>query len=173
MRNKLINIVLYLIVAFVVGLLSGHITFKLLSFSKTVTVPDLKGKGIIEANEILRKNNLYLRVEGEDYDPYMPEGFILRQDVPPGSSVKESREIRVVLSKGPRIRYVPDVVGQPVEEAKNILYERGIKITKIIYVHSKSVPKDVVIAQRPESDEIAGEEFKIIVSLGEFEEEIK
>ncbi len=171
MRNKLINIALYLIVAFVVGLLAGHITFKLLSFSKTVTVPDLKGKGIIEANEILRKNNLYIRVEGEDYDPYMPEGFILRQDVPPGSSVKESREIRVVLSKGPRIRYVPDVVGQLVEEAENILNQNGIKITKVIYVHSKSVPKNIIIAQRPEIDEKAAEEFSIIVSLGDFEED--
>jgi serine/threonine-protein kinase len=159
------------VVAFVVGLLSGHITFRLLSFSKTVAVPDLKGMRPIEANEVLRKNRLYIRLEGEDYDPYIPEGFILRQNVPPGSIVKESREIGVVLSKGPKIRYIPDIVGQPIEEAENILNEKGIKITKIIYVHSKSVPKDVIVAQRPEINERVGEGFVIIVSLGDFEED--
>jgi hypothetical protein len=41
----------------------------------------------------------------------------------------------------------------------------------VIYVHSKSVPKNIIIAQRPEIDEKAAEEFSIIVSLGDFEED--
>lgn len=171
MKNRIIKISLYLIVAFVVGILSGYITFRLLSFSRTVTVPDLKGKGIIEANEILRKNRLYIRLEGEDYDPYIPEGFILRQDIPPGSSVKESREIGVVVSKGPKIRYIPDVVGKSVDEAERELSEKGIKITRVIYVHSKYIQKNVIIAQRPEGNEKADEDFSVIVSLGDFEED--
>lgn len=170
MKNKLLKISIYVTLTFLVGLLSGHITFKLLSFSKTVVVPDVRGKGIIEANEILRKNNLYMRLEGEDYDPYIPEGAIIRQDIPPGSSVKESREIRVVVSKGPKVRYVPDLVGQRLEEVEKLLYDKGIKITRVIYVHSRSVPKDVVIAQRPEINENPVEDFRLIVSLGDFEE---
>lgn len=170
MKNKLLKISIYVALTFIVGLLSGHITFKLLSFSKTVIVPDIRAKGIIEANEILRKNNLYIRLEGEDYDPFIPEGAIIRQDMPPGSSVKEWREIRVVVSKGPKIRYVPDLVGQKLEEAERLLNDKGMKIIKVIYVHSRIAPKDVVIAQRPEINERTDEDFRLIVSLGDFEE---
>jgi serine/threonine-protein kinase len=170
LKNRLIKISIYVFLVFIVGLLSGHVTFKLLSFSKTVVVPDVRGKGIVEANEILRKNNLYIRLEGEDYDPHIPEGAIIRQDMPPGSSVKESREIRVVVSKGPKVRYVPDVIGQTLEEAERLLIDRGIKISKVIYVHSRYAPRDVVIAQRPEINEKADDELRLIVSLGDFEE---
>lgn len=167
--NKLIKIPLYIIAIFIIGMLSGHFTFKLLSFSRTVTVPDLRGKGMVDANDILRKRGLYIRLEGEDYDPYIPQGYIIRQDIPPYNSVKEGREIKVVLSKGPRVRYVPDVVGLPIETAEAILKEKGIRIGKIIYVHSEKTVRNTVIAQRPETNEKGGETFSVIVSLGEYE----
>jgi hypothetical protein len=42
----------------------------------------------------------------------------------------------------------------------------------VINVHS-DVDKNIIIAQRPESDEKGGENFRVIVSLGSFEEEKK
>lgn len=167
--NKLIKISLYIITIFIIGMLSGHFTFKLLSFSRTVTVPDLRGKEMVDANDILRKKGLYIRLEGEDYDSYIPQGCIIRQDIPPNNIVKEGREIKVVLSKGPRIRYVPDVVGQPIETAEAILKEKGIRIGKIIYVHSEKTVRNTVIAQRPEPNEKGGESFSVLVSLGDYE----
>ncbi len=167
--NKLIKIPTYIIAIFVIGMISGHFTFKLLSFSRTVTVPDLRGKGMVDANDIIRKKGLYIRLEGEDYDSYIPQGYIIRQDMPPNSSVKEGREIRIVLSKGPRVRYVPDVVGQPLETAEAILKEKGIRIGKIIYVHSEKTAKNTILAQRPETNEKGGESFSVLVSLGDFE----
>lgn len=167
--NKLIKIPAYIIAIFVIGMISGHFTFKLLSFSRTVTVPDLRGKGMVDANDIIRKKGLYIRLEGEDYDSYIPQGYIIRQDMPPNNSVKEGREIRVVLSKGPRVRYVPDVVGQPLEKAEAILKEKGIRIGKIIYVHSEKTAKNTILAQRPETNEKGGESFSVLVSLGDFE----
>jgi serine/threonine-protein kinase len=167
--NKLIKIFFYIIAIFTIGLLSGHFTFKLMSFSKTVKVPDLKGKSMVEANNILRSKNLYIRLEGEDHDSYIPQGYIMRQDVPPGNSVKEKREIGIILSKGPRIKYVPDVVGQTIDMAEAVLKEKGIRIGKIIYVHSDKVPKNIIVAQRPETNEKGGENFSVLVSLGNYE----
>lgn len=164
--RKLITIPLYIITLLVLGIVSGHITFKLLSFSRTVAVPDLKGKGMIEANEVLRSKGLHIRLEGEDYDSYVHQGGILRQDIPPGSKVKAGREIGIVLSKGPRVQYVPDVVGQPLDRAEALLGEKGIRITKVIYIHSDKTPRNVIVAQRPESNEGGGDIFSVIVSLG-------
>ena len=167
--NKLIKISVYVIAIFVIGMISGHFTFKVLSFSRTITVPELKGKGMVEANDILRKKGLYIRLEGEDYDSYIPQGYIIRQDIPAGNKVKEGREIRIALSKGPRVRYVPDVVGQPLDAAEAILKEKGIRIGKILYAHSDKTAKNIILAQRPETNEKGGDNFSVIVSLGDFE----
>ena len=66
------------------GLLFGFLTFKVLSFSRTVEVPQVTNMTLLEANEALNKAGLYLKIEGEDYDPAVQPGRILRQDVPAG-----------------------------------------------------------------------------------------
>ncbi|MCX8026373.1 MAG: PASTA domain-containing protein [Thermodesulfovibrionales bacterium] len=164
--KRFIKIPLYIVLVTVFGIITGHITFTLLTHSKTVTVPDLKGKSMVDANAILKKNNLYIRLEGEEYDINIPQGHVMWQHLPPGSVVKEGREIGVMISKGAKIRYVPDVVGHTVDEAEALLRDRGIKITKTIYVSHPKIPKNTVIAQRPETHEKAADYFNIIVSAG-------
>jgi len=118
-------------------------------------MPDLRGKTLIEANALLTKNGLYLKVEGEDYDPLIVPGRIVRQDVPAGNKVKEQRGIKVFLSKGPKVWSIPELTGQTIEETEPVIAKSGLRIEKIIYVHSDSVEKDRIIAQRPNPDEIA------------------
>jgi serine/threonine-protein kinase len=140
-----------------------------LSFSRTVAVPDLKGKAVIEANEILSKSGLYLKVEGEDYDPVIPTGSIIRQDIPHGNKVKEQRGIKVVISKGSRVMYVPDLVGQTVEEAEAAAIKNGLKTNRIIRVHSNTIEKDKVIAQRPIPEEALKTNLSLVVSSGPYD----
>ncbi len=170
--NKLVKIPVYIVILFLVGMIAGHLTFKLLSMSNTVEVPDLKGKSVAEAVNILQGKGLHLLGAAEDYDSETQPGLIVRQDIPASSKVKEGRGIKVVVSRGPKVQYVPEVVGMKLEEAESVLAGRGIRIAKVIYVHS-DVDKNFIIAQRPESDEKGGENFRVIVSIGSFEEEKK
>ncbi|MCL0072564.1 PASTA domain-containing protein [Thermodesulfovibrionales bacterium] len=62
--------------------------------------------------------------------------------------------------------YVPNIVGRPIDEVRIMLGEKGMRINRIIYVHSDKVAKDIVIAQRPEPEEKTTGSFSIIVSLG-------
>lgn len=164
--KKFIKIPVYVILVIVFGIIAGHITFTLLTHSKTVTVPDLKGKTMVDANTILKKHNLYIRLEGEEFDTNIPQGHVMWQHLPSGSVVKEGREIGVMISKGPKIRYVPDVVGHSIDEAEALLRERGIKITKTIYVLHPKTQKNIIIAQRPEPHEKGGDTFSVLVSSG-------
>jgi serine/threonine-protein kinase len=168
---KFLKVIIYLIVLGVIGVVAGHFTFKALSYSRSVEVPDLKGRGMVDANSIVKDKGLYLRLEGEDFDSTHPEGVVIRQDVPAGNKVKEGREIKVILSKGPRVRYVPDVVGQTVEGAEQQLREKGIKVKRILYVHTQMAPKNTIVAQRPEVHEQGGDLFSVVVSLGDFAEQ--
>lgn len=154
--KKTLTVPLYILCFVLLGLLSGYLAFKILSFSRTVEVPDLKGKTVVEANGILARKGLYLKVEGEDYDPVIPQGLVVRQDVPPGNQVKEQRAIKVLLSKGPKVWSIPQLSGLTLEEAEQALAGSGLRIEKIIKVHSDTVEKDIIIAQRPNPDETFG-----------------
>lgn len=167
--NKLIKIPLYIAGFILLGLLFGYLTFKVLSFSRTVDVPDLSGKSLLEANDLLNKKGLYLKIEGEDYDSTIPHGHILRQDVPAGNKVKERRGIKVTLSKGPKIQSIPAVVGESLEKAESILLQNGLKIAKLIRVHSNSVEKDRIIAQKPNPEDMVGEKITLLVSSGPYD----
>jgi serine/threonine-protein kinase len=167
--NKFLKIPLYICLLFLFGMLAGHMTFKFLSFSNTVEVPDLRGKSVAEAVNLLQKNGLHMLGAVEDFDSDVPAGYIARQDIPPAGKVKEGRGIKVVVSKGPRVQFVPDIVGMKLDEAGSLLMSRGIRISRTIYVHSE-VEKNIIIAQRPESEERGGENFRVIVSLGNAEE---
>lgn len=167
--RKLIKIPVYLIILFIIAVLSGLLTIELISFGRVVEVPDLKGKNMIEASDILKGKGLHIRFKGEDYDLYIPEGHIIRQNVPPNSSVKEGREVGVVLSRGARLKFVPDVVGLPLNIAESILKARGIRIRRVLYVHSDHAAKDIILAQRPEPDELGRDVFSVIVSMGSYD----
>jgi beta-lactam-binding protein with PASTA domain len=154
--RKIITVPLYVLGFVLMGLLSGYLAFKILSFSKTVEVPDLRGKTMVEANGLLIKQGLYLKVEGEEYDLVIVPGRIVRQDVPPGNKVKEQRGIKVFLSRGPKVWTIPELTGRTIDEAESAVSKSGLRIEKIIRLHSNSVEKDRVIAQRPHPDEPPG-----------------
>lgn len=153
----------------IMGLTFGYITFNILSFSRTVEVPQLTGTTLLEANGALNRVGLYLKIEGEDYDPVIPTGKILRQDIPAGNKTKEKRGIKVVVSKGPRVSSMPLLFNQKLNEAEAALIQMGLRIGKIINVHSDSEEKGKIVAQRPEPDEIPTGPVTVLVSMGPHE----
>lgn len=167
--SNLIKFPLYTLVFVLLGLIFGYLTFKTLSFSRTVEVPDLYGKSLLESNKLLTKNGLYLKIEGEDYDPIVPQGSILRQDVPAGNKVKNRRGIKVIISKGSRVKSVPMLVNETLLNAESILLQKGLKIAKVIMVHSDTVEKDRIVAQKPEPDERVSDHITVLVSLGPYD----
>ena len=167
--NKLIRVPLYTFAFILLGLIFGYLTFKVLSFSRTVEVPNLYGKTLLESNKLLTDKGLYVKIEGEDFDSAIPSGNIIRQDVPAGKSVKERRGIKVVISKGPKVRSVPLLVNETLADAESLLIEKRLKLGKEIKVHSDTVEKDRILAQDPGADEQASDAITVVVSLGPYE----
>lgn len=167
--HKFIKFPLYVFAFILLGLIFGYFTFKALSFSRTVEVPDLYGKSLLESNKLLTNKGLYLKIEGEDYDSTVPPGNIIRQDIPAGKKVKERRGIKVVISKGPRVTSIPLIVNETISNAESLLLQKGLKIAKVIMVHSDSVEKDRIIAQKPGPEEQVSDTITVLVSLGPYE----
>lgn len=164
--SSIIRIPVLFIVFVVLGLAFGFVTFRVLSFNRAVRVPSLYNMSLLEADEALNKDGLYLKIEGEDYDPKVQPGRIVRQDIPAGYKVKTNRSIGVVVSKGPRVYSVPLIVNMPLNDAEEVLLEKGLKIGEIIRVHSDSVGKNRIVAQKPEPDERLEGPIRVVVSAG-------
>lgn len=167
--NSFVRVPLFFAIFVLLGLTFGYITFNVLSFSRTVEVPSLANMSLVEANEALSKAGLYLKIEGEDYDSTVTAGKILRQDVPAGNKVKEQRAIKVVISKGPRVYSIPLLVNETLGDAEGMLVQKGLRIGKVINVHSDSVEKGRILSQSPEPDERLDGPITVLVSLGPHE----
>jgi len=152
---------------YLIGLIAvALIIYKAVGFYGPVKVPMLTGKSINEAERLLRDKRLSLIVEGEDYDPAIPEGQIIRQDVKPGEKIKRGSAIRVFVSSGAGTVSVPSFEGQILDEVKLTLINLGMKTGKLTLVHSETVEAGRVIAQRPLPGNAAGNEVNFLVSKG-------
>ncbi len=149
-----------------VAALSASVTFLVMSRHVRVQVPDLKGRSLPDAARLLNNVGLSVKVAAEVTDLYVPSGYVIEQGTEAGSQVKGQSEIIVVLSKGPEVRLIPDVTGISLAEAERILTEEGLVIERTIRVHSGSVKRDRVIAQRPAPEEWTGETITLVASAG-------
>jgi eukaryotic-like serine/threonine-protein kinase len=168
--NSFLRASLFFALFVVLGLTFGFLTFKILSFSRTVEVPSIMNMTVIEADKELGKAGLDLKIEGEDFDSVIPSGKIIRQDVPPGKTVKEKRAIKIVISKGPKVLSIPLLVNETIQNAESILLQKGLRIGKVIIVHSEAIQKGIIVAQRPEPDDKLTDKITVLVSAGPHEQ---
>jgi serine/threonine-protein kinase len=166
--KQVLKIGLYIILFVYLTVMSSYITFRVMGSKKTATVPNLIGKSLSEASEEVVKKRLYLKIEGKEFSNDYPVDHIVSQDIPANNKIKEGRTIRVILSKGPRINYMPEFFGLNLDEARELAIKKRIKIGKIITVHSDNIEKGMVIAQRPTPDEKGLSRITLLVSKGPF-----
>jgi len=133
-----------------------------------VMVPDLTGKTVSQAFQILSDQDLYIKKVGEQYNGNIPDGSIISQEPLPGSLVKEGKVIRVTVSSGGQVIFVPRVVGISLREAKILLRQAGLVLGEETEAYSQEIKKDFVIAQDPLPEEIVdrGTMINLVVSLG-------
>ncbi|MBS1111746.1 MAG: serine/threonine protein kinase with sensor(s) [Nitrospirae bacterium] len=152
---------------YIIGLIAAALTiYMTVGFYGPVKVPMLTGKSINEAESLLRDKRLSLIVEGEDYDPAIPEGQIIRQDAKPGEKIKRGSAIRVFVSGGAGTVSMPSFEGQLLDEVKLTLINLGMKTGKVTLVRSETVGAGRVIAQRPLPGNAVGNEVNFLVSKG-------
>jgi len=135
---------------------------------KEVMIPDLKGKSLADAVNLMSPLNLGLRKEGEENDQTRPAGTIVRQSPPAGMAVREGKIIRVVVSQGGKVIYMPNVAGQMARTAEIALRSSGLAIGEETTKYSLVGKKDEVLFQDPaagqsvERDSMAN----LVISLG-------
>jgi len=135
---------------------------------KEIMVPDLVGKTVGQALQVLSDKELYLKKTGEQYNENIPDGSIVSQEPMPGSAVKEGKVIKVIVSSGGQVVIVPELVGKSLREARILLRQAGLVLGEETGAYSDKIKKDFIIAQDPSPEEIVarGHLINLAVSLG-------
>lgn len=162
------KILFYLFGLAIVGIVAVFLFLELVGFHKEIEVPLITGMSVDEARDLLSSVKLSLKVEGEDHDPEMPVGYIIRQDVNSGDYVMPHTDIKVFISKGAEVFSMPSFEGQLLEDVKMTLANLGMEIGKITLVHSDTVGKDRIIAQRPLPGFVGRNTVNFLVSSGRY-----
>jgi serine/threonine protein kinase len=132
-----------------------------------ITVPDVVGKQVDTARNILTSSNLRVSVS-EAFNDKVPAGQVVSQQPEAGTTVKEQRTITIVVSKGGEITVVPDLRGLNRRDAELQIKNSGLKLGRVDEQFAEGSQPDTVINQnpRPPAQVTKGTTIDIVISKG-------
>ncbi|AIX99697.1 hypothetical protein ART_0099 [Arthrobacter sp. PAMC 25486] len=131
-------------------------------------VPDVHNKTIPQATELLRTAGFEQLPTSEIFDEKVAEGFIVATDPTAGESVRKFNSITLLVSRGPVLYPVPQLVGTALAAATTALTDGSLAVGDVSEHYDEKVLAGVVLSQDP----AAGKEFRagttvnLVVSKG-------
>lgn len=165
-------IIIALICVFFIALIAvsaDWVLGALIHTRKEVTVPDLTKKPVSQALDLLAQQNLAAKQAGVEFAQDVPPGSVLRQIPSAGSTVREGRIIRVWISQGDEMVFVPNTVGTTLRDGQLAIRKAGLNIEKVENAYSLTYEKGVIISQTPKPDSMVqkGTSVSLISSNGQ------
>jgi len=138
--------------------------------AKTVSTPTLIGETLGDAVSTSARMHLRTVVIQHTPSDRFPRDVIMRQDPPPGTQVREGRQISIVVSTGVQIFPMPDLRYESMREVGLDLSRFKLLLGKVKTVQSDEVPANHVVTQDPPplSSVRVGSTVNVEVSKGGF-----
>jgi eukaryotic-like serine/threonine-protein kinase len=146
--KRYFKVALTVLAMLAVMLLSAAITLRIALHGHEVTVPDFAGLTVSEASEAALKTGVDLNIENKFYSTTVPAGRILSQAPAAGSSVRHGWQVRVTESLGPQQVTIPDVVGEPLQQASMNIRKMQLDMGTLAHIDAPGDP-DMTLAQTP------------------------
>jgi len=131
-----------------VMLVSAGITLRIALHGHEVTIPDFAGMTVAEASQAALQTGVDLNIENKFYSTTVPAGRILSQAPAAGSSVRHGWQVRVTESLGPQQVTIPDVVGDPVQEASMDIRKTQLDLGTLAHIGAPG-DSEMTLAQTP------------------------
>lgn len=137
-------------------------------FKSEVSIPSVEGLTIDEAQNLLSKDEIKVKVEGEEFSDEKEAGKIIKQKLPAASKVKKGTVLGVVISKGSQPAQVPEITGMDPETARVTLRDNGLILGSQTEEFDENVEEGLIKAQDPApgTEVQKNSEINIIVSKG-------
>lgn len=172
------NLLLVMITLSVLGLLAVWVAQMVprMLYVPEVEVPNVVDRTIAEARKILEEKRLRLEVLQSINDDSVAAGRIISQDPVAREIRKENREVSVVVSLGPAMSVVPNIIGEDYRSAEIILGNEGLSIgDNMSYAYSDSVAQGRIMRQDPKAGGTVktGTPVSIVLSRGPEPKEVQ
>jgi hypothetical protein len=131
--------------------------------AEPVEVPSLQGQELAAARQKVGND---LDLVSSEENSNQPKGTILSQDPKAGAEVQKGEQISVVVSSGPEMVAVPDVVGKPRDAAAEILRFQGFEV-KAETRESSEEEQGNVMQQSPSGGGEAEKNSTVAIMVGE------
>jgi len=170
LREKLERMLRFAAMAFVLAaaaFLSAVTTIRVAIRGRVVSMPNVVGRPLAEAQTIVDAGGLQLRVADRMYNT-LPLNTVVRQSPEPGEQVKISQTAHVVLSLGPQTVTVPAVEGRSLRAARITLLESGMELGEVSTAYLPAPQPDTVLLQEPARGSAAeSPRVDVLVASGE------
>jgi eukaryotic-like serine/threonine-protein kinase len=104
---------------------------------ETVTVPDVEGRTVNQAQNALLEAGLRVRIREEASDD-VAANRVISQNPEAGISVAQGTQVTITVSTGPARVEVPDVIGNTEAQARATLESRGLQVEVEYEPHSEN-----------------------------------
>jgi beta-lactam-binding protein with PASTA domain len=150
-----------------VAFLSALVAMRFAIQGRDVNMPDVVGKKVTEAQQILQSSHLGIRVEDRVYDN-LPIDAVVRQSPQAKILVKTGQDAHVVLSLGPQTATIPDLQNGSVRAAQIELLRAGMQLGEVSSLHVPDAAADAVLQQDPSpgTSQVSSPHVNLLVSLG-------
>jgi eukaryotic-like serine/threonine-protein kinase len=129
-------------------------------------VPDVRGRTLDDAQQMLADAKLAYGDQVERYDEKVPKGRVVTSDPVPGTSLRRDTAVDIVVSKGPKPIAIPNFTGKRADIASQRLGKLGFKVDTT-QVNDDTVALGRVISQNPASGNgVKGDVISLVVSKG-------
>ncbi len=126
-RKRLVAVWLLPSIAALVLVVSGGALLVRANYVSTlISTPDVTGRPDSTARENLSLSGLSYEVSGRQFSAEVPEGSVLSQQPAAGERVERGTVVQVVLSAGTEDLIMPDLIGLPLQTAKDRLRDLGL-----------------------------------------------
>src|ERR1700752_1183188 len=150
--------------------LSAITAMRIAIHGRETTMPNLVGKNVSEASQLLQSKGLVLRVADRIYSD-QAINVIVRQTPSPGLLMKVSQQAHVVLSLGQRQLQIPSLEGNSLRVSRIELLRAGLQVGEVSTLTLPDVTADTVVLQNPKPGAGgASPRVDVLVSQGSREE---
>jgi serine/threonine-protein kinase len=122
---------------------------------RELTIPDLRGKSVRQANISLNRMGLVVGSEISGAHASIPKGVVIRTEPPADQVVRVGDRVDIIVSAGEKSgkNILPNVVGVSLEQAQMSLDSAGFLVGEIERVSDKEHLPNTVLSQEPQASE--------------------
>jgi len=129
-------------------------------------LPDLVGKTEDQAQDLIGSVKMVFGTTSRQFSETVPEGVVISSEPTGGQTLRPGTIVDLAVSKGRKPVKVGDWVGDPADEARATLQDRGLQV-QTSEQYSDDVAEGLVISQNPPDGTLyRGDTVTLTVSLG-------